>query len=416
MAFVLTPDRRALALPLGAAKEIDRLILRWRATVSEPPHGGAATPKASEQACRDAGGELRARIWDPVGSHLGAAARVLVVPDGLLHLVSLAALPVGASGYLVEAGPVLHYLSAERDLAEPPAARAAGGGLLAFGGPSFDRSAPSTAADSGPSARGVEPEGAGGAQAVLRGAPPDCAGFRSIRFPPLPETAREVRDIAADWGASGDALVLTGTDATELAFKAGAPGRRVVHVATHGFFLDGRCGAADLPRSVPVRGIGGVSVSRPSGATRPGGGNPLRLSGLALAGANRRARAGPGEEDGILTAEEIASLDLSRAEWVVLSACDTGLGEIQAGEGVLGLRRSFQIAGAGTVIMSLWAIEDRAGREWMRELYRDRFRGDQGTADAVREASLSVLRGRRAQASSTHPFYWAGFVAAGDWR
>ena len=146
------------------------------------------------------------------------------------------------------------------------------------------------------------------------------------------------------------------------------------------------------------------------------GENPLLLSGLAMAGANRRAAASADEEDGILTAEEVASLNLDGVEWAVLSACDTGLGEIKAGEGVFGLRRAFQVAGARTVIMSLWSVEDRAAMQWMRALYEGRLRRGLDTAEAVRAASLTVLAERRARGQSTHPFFWAGFVAAGDWR
>jgi CHAT domain-containing protein len=142
----------------------------------------------------------------------------------------------------------------------------------------------------------------------------------------------------------------------------------------------------------------------------------MLLSGLALAGANRRSAAGPDEDDGILTAEEVASLDLAGVEWAVLSACNTGLGAVAAGEGVLGLRRAFQVAGVRTVIMSLWSVEDRATREWMEALYRARFSQHFDTADSVREASLAFIRDRRARGQSAHPFYWAGFVAAGDWR
>ena len=142
----------------------------------------------------------------------------------------------------------------------------------------------------------------------------------------------------------------------------------------------------------------------------------MLLSGLALAGANRRAQAKPDEDDGILTAEEVASLDLSGVEWAVLSACDTGVGEIKAGEGVFGLRRAFQVAGARTVVMSLWSVEDQATRAWMRALYEGRFQRKLSTADAVHQASLAVLRDRRANGQSTHPFFWAAFVAAGDWR
>ena len=100
----------------------------------------------------------------------------------------------------------------------------------------------------------------------------------------------------------------------------------------------------------------------------------------------------------------------------MLSACDTGLGEIKAGEGVFGLRRAFQIAGARTIIMSLWSVEDQATRLWMRTLYEGRFQRHLTTADAVREAGLSVLRERRNKGQSTHPFYWAAFVAAGEWK
>jgi len=89
---------------------------------------------------------------------------------------------------------------------------------------------------------------------------------------------------------------------------------------------------------------------------------------------------------------------------------------VKAGEGVFGLRRAFQIAGARTVIMSLWSVDDDATRVWMRALYEGRLQKHLNTADAMQQASLSVLRARRARGESTHPFYWAGFVAAGDWR
>jgi CHAT domain-containing protein len=144
--------------------------------------------------------------------------------------------------------------------------------------------------------------------------------------------------------------------------------------------------------------------------------NPLLRSGLALAGANHRAVAGPDEEDGILTAEEIAALDLRGVEWAVLSACDTGLGEIRSGEGVFGLQRAFRVAGARTVIMSLWPVGDEPTRRFMRELYTDRFTRRLSTIEAVNRTYRTLLSERRARGQSTHPFFWAGFVAAGDWR
>jgi CHAT domain-containing protein len=223
-----------------------------------------------------------------------------------------------------------------------------------------------------------------------------------------------VTEISEMWPTSaGRATILSGRSATETAVKTAVDGRRVVHLATHGFFLGENCAPA-------------VSGSRAAGSTPtvPKGPdamervpeNPLLLSGLAFAGANRGRAARPDDDDGILTAEEVASLNLTGVEWAVLSACGTGLGEIKAGEGVFGLRRAFQIAGARTVIMSLWSVDDQATREWMRALYEGRFKKGLDTAHAVRAASLTMLREQRARGLSTLPFYWAAFVAAGDWR
>jgi len=243
---------------------------------------------------------------------------------------------------------------------------------------------------------------------MLRGA---CGDLPSLHFEPLGETRREVRDIARLWTDS-PARVLESREATEREFKRAAPGKLVLHLATHGFFLSNECD----PAVASGRGVGGLAVAPRNHPGLEAAGNPLLLSGLALAGANRRATLAANDEDGILTAEEVASLDLDGVDWAVLSACDTGLGEFTKGEGVFGLRRAFQIAGAHTVIMSLWSVEDAATRHWMRALYTGRLKQQLSTADAVSQAGLTVLRARRAAKQSTHPFYWGGFVAAGEWR
>ncbi|HET9358729.1 MAG TPA: CHAT domain-containing protein [Vicinamibacterales bacterium] len=409
LAFVLRPAEQPVAIPLGASATIDGLVSRWREDIGAEALP-TAVPSAVGRSSRASGTSLRKLLWDPIAPRVNDVSRIFVVPDGALNLVPFVALPVRTASYLLEDAPVIHLVSAERDLLSERDQRVNDGGLLAVGGPAFDDRAvlsPSVAAKRAPAS----------AIAALptRSAATICGGFQSLNFRLLDGARQEVEDVARVWStprSSADVQLLVGHDATERAFKQEAPRHRVLHVATHGFFLDDTCS----PAIAGTRAVGGLVVAgrRPSRPMQSE--NPLVLSGLALAGANRRAAARADDEDGILTAEEVASLDLGGVEWAVLSACNTGLGEIKAGEGVLGLRRAFQIAGARTVIMSLWSVDDQATRSWMRALYEGRFQKGLSTADAVRAASLAVLQERRAKGQSTHPFYWAAFVAAGDWK
>ena len=211
--------------------------------------------------------------------------------------------------------------------------------------------------------------------------------------------------------AQASATLLTGSNATEQAFKMDAPRVALLHMATHAYYL-GECRES---RS-SVCGVGSTAPARAGATSLILGDRPLLLSGLALAGANRRGMTDDEKEDGMLTAEEIAGMDLSAVSWAVLSGCETGLGRTQASEGVIGLRRAFRMAGVQSLILSLWPVEDEAARVWMRRLYEARWNGRMDTAESVREASLRVLRERRAQARDTHPWSWASFVATGDWN
>jgi hypothetical protein len=222
----------------------------------------------------------------------------------------------------------------------------------------------------------------------------------SIKFSPLPGTLIEARRLAS---TLGDARVLTGSDATEGALKAmHAP--RLLHLATHGFFL------ADLPApplNESQRGISHIEslgeLPRPRVALPE---NPLLRSGLALAGANRRAS---GQDDGILTAMETMSLDLAGTQLVVLSACETGMGDVRTGDGVYGLRRALVLAGAETQIMTLWKIDDEVTQRLMAEYYEKIGKGI-GRSDAMRDVTLKMLSNPK----TANPKYWASFIVSGD--
>jgi CHAT domain-containing protein len=224
----------------------------------------------------------------------------------------------------------------------------------------------------------------------------------------------EAGDVVRAWhDATRDStLLLSGAGAQETRFKQLAPGKRALHLATHGFFLGAGCDA-DAAHS---RGIGGMapagSLGKPAAASASVTASPLRLSGLALAGANHRADVAPGADDGVLTSEEIAALDLSSVREVVLSACDTGEGDVAAGEGVLGLQRAFRLAGARSLVMSLWAIDDHATREWMRHYYASRLTAHTSVAAAVRSADRARIAALRAAHQPLAPAAWAGFVAS----
>ncbi len=361
-AFVVSGDKHTVAAyDLGSAGAIDTGIAAWSRDLQAGANQTDAVLAAGETACRADGERVRRALWDPLATALRAARRVFVVPDGAIHLVNFMALPLDGQRYLVEGETVVHLLTAERDLV-PQRTQQRNVGLLAVGNPDFGPPEMAQAAHSRRVASG-------------------------LRFRPLPASGREALDIKVLWAraVSADTLCLLGQKATERGFKAAAAGRRVIHLSTHGFL-------ADPARDVP-------------------------FAGLAFAGANRRAAAGAVEgDDGILTVDEVSSLDLEGVEWVVLSACDTGLGELRAREGVMGLRRVFQQAGARTVIASLWSVADEDAGAWMHSLYENHFQKKMDTAAAVRAASLGALQAARARGAGGHPYHWAGFVAVGDWR
>jgi CHAT domain-containing protein len=149
-----------------------------------------------------------------------------------------------------------------------------------------------------------------------------------------------------------------------------------------------------------------------SGPPPPFDESPLLRSGLALAGFNRHRHAGEDEEDGVLTAEEIAALDLGRVRCAVLSACETGVGDPAAGEGVFGLRRAFRVAGVSSLVTSLWRVDDLASRNWMARFY-ERLMARASPSVAATDASRAMLAQARASGGDTHPSTWGAFVAIG---
>jgi CHAT domain-containing protein len=366
MAFVLHPGSdRIHVFDLGDAKPINDAVSRARASADAEAHDGGLGSTRNERSYREAARTLRRQIWDPLAPELVGTKLVLVVPDGKLNLIPFSALPDG-KGYLVERPQVVHVLTSERDLvpSDPGPKKT---GLLAIGNPRFELASIATTAS------------------PLRDASVPCNQFRQFAFGDLPGSAAEVTDITSTWkkwNRQEGSEALTGADATLARFLDEAPRNRVLHLATHAFWLSHGCG----------------------------NGNSLLDSGLVFAGANNN------HDAAILTSQQIASLDLGGVDWAVLSACNTGNGELKDGEGVLGLQRAFRVAGAHSVVMTLWSVDDDVTRRFMHELYAERFGHHVSTANAVWNSADKLLLARRAAGKSTHPWYWAGFVGSGGWQ
>lgn len=201
---------------------------------------------------------------------------------------------------------------------------------------------------------------------------------------------RQVADLIRRLFPERAAVKLTGSKATEMAFRERAAGHRLLHLATHGYFAPEPTGGRDIPE--------------------------LR-SAVVFAGANRGS---PNlENDGLLTAFELGSLDLGTVGLVVLSACETGLGKAEEGEGVLGLQRALMGAGVASTITTLWRVDDAGTRALMVEFYRNLWERKLPRGEALRQAQLSMLRGDLhrpgSDVGSLSPYYWAGFVLSGDW-
>lgn len=414
IAFVARGGSEAIErIELGRSIDLRAALDPWRVRLALSPGPRTRPGDRAERECRRLGERARAITWDRIAPYVAGASDVFLVADGPFLDVPWQALPVGTNGYLVEVGPHLHLLHAERELLEP-AAVAPSSSLLAVGAPDYDR--------------GVVDEARATTQvaALVRSAPDPCVDGARLVFGPLPGSGAEAEAVARTWisDPTHQATVLTGAGASEQAFKREARGRAILHLATHGVVTGDRCAEVEPG----TRGVGGLEPFAASTRPRPAAKSKLlpataprkhspwmsRRVWLALAGANRASEHQVDENEGILTAEEVLTLDLEGTEWVVLSACHSGLADAWSREGTLGMRRAFDLAGARTVIAGEWAVEDVATREWMEALYAARAGGTPSAAAALESASRTVLAARRKDRRSTHPFYWAAFSASGE--
>ena len=368
IAYVIRNQGEIRWRDLGDAADIDARVRALRTTLSDPDS------RDVERVAR----EVDAKIMQPLRPLLGPAKHLLISPDGQLNLIPFAALIDEHGRYLIEADAIT-YLTSGRDLLQLQSHRNSKGGPVVVADPAFGQPALVAAAGGNTSANH-----------------PARADYSQIFFGPLPGVADEVRGLKA---LLPQASFFTREQATKSALeKLSGPG--ILHIATHGFFLQDEPPAPDTAANQTK---GRTRLTRWVARTD----NPLLRSGLALAGANQSSN---GNTDGVLTALEAAGLDLWGTKLVVLSACDTGVGEVRNGDGVYGLRRAFVLAGAESQIISLWPVSDTSTRDLVVGYYRALLQGA-GRGEAMRQVQLQMLR----EKAHRQPYYWAGFIQTGEW-
>jgi CHAT domain-containing protein len=380
IAYMLEAHGQPKWADLGEAAVIDRAVGAWRKALRDPN-------RMDVKRLARAMDEI---VMRPLRPLLGNTRRLLIAPDGSLNLIPFAALVDERNQYLIESYTI-SYLTSGRDLLRLQTSQPSESAPMVVANPAFGRAAPAVAR-AGQNTAGFRSGGPG-----RRQNDPD-----QIYFQPLPSTRREALAIKA---TLRKASMLLRDQATESALKrARAP--RILHIATHGFFLDDQEAPPAETRGFfdddPLR-ASGLRFSKWAAKVE----NPLLRSGLALAGANQGRG---GDDDGLLTAMEVAGLDLWGTKLVTLSACDTGVGEVKNGEGVQGLRRALVLAGSESQVMSLWPVLDSTTWDLMVPYYKA-LRQGKGRSDGLRQAQLRMLRSEDCQ----HPFYWAAFIQSGEW-
>ncbi|HNB73923.1 MAG TPA: CHAT domain-containing protein, partial [Acidobacteriota bacterium] len=347
---------------LGEIGPIEQVVAAFRQLVSKPKADLAKEVTPAAQV-------LDKLVMKPVRALVGKNRHLLISPDGVLNLFPFAALMDEQNNFLVE-NYTLTYLTSGRDLLrlavkidspEPP---------LVMADPEYQ-------------------EGAG----------PQMMGRSLGRLARLIGTRLEGEQLKAIFP---NARLKARTEATEKELKQ--VNRPVlVHIATHGYFLEDDPQASKKNTPVQARTIENPPI--PFDKEREA--NPLLRSVLFFAGANQ---GGSDNNDGVMTALEAAQLNLWGTKLVTLSACDTGLGDVKNGDGVYGLRRALVLAGSETQMMSLWTVSDQATRELMIDYYT-RLKAGEGRSEALRHVQLKLLKNPRRQ----HPFYWASFIQSGEW-
>ena len=362
MAYVATRGQQPKVVDLGSAAEIDALVKDFRFALTV--YQSDAASRLGQIVYRTILEPALRLLKEPVNS-------LLVVPDGALNLIPLGCAVLPDGRFALEKYSI-SYLQRATDITVQKPLPIDKQGSVVVAAPNFDQGQEIQVAQNG---RGIQ--------------------LTRDRFTPLPETLTEATEIL---NIIPNTKMYVGDSATKSQLrKVKQP--KILHIATHGFFLPDVATQKELLESESSTLL-----------------HPMLRSGLAFTGANPRNS--PSGDNGILTAYEAAMLDLYGTELVVLSACETGVGQVENGQGVFGLRLALAMAGAQSLTMSLWKVADRATADLMIDFYT-RLKAGEGRLEALRQAQLGILNKARKSTTNNgrvfaHPYFWGAFVMSGQ--
>ena len=381
IAFIADKETGVQLIELGALEPIHKLIQTYRQTIEYTPNNISwFTSKERQQTLKKTSQALYQTLWQPLTKALGNKKRIYLIPDGALHLLPLKALQNEQGEYLAQQVQ-LTRLGSVRDIVLPPKVTNKNASTI-MANPVYSAKQETTEQKS---------------QTVSR-------SLRKLNFSPLPGTKTEGESVQKIMQKMQQPVNLYSEEQASEAMINNEKSPRILHIATHGFFLENQEMPEDTKKIVDTywNNRGKLTIANIE--------NPLARSGLALTYANQGilGKKQPDGSDGVLTALEVLDLQLEGTELVNLSACETGVGEIRVGEGVYSLNRAFQEAGAKAVLSTLWSISDQGTNLFMQKFYQ-RFLNNQSAQQALRETQEEFKNSEQWQ----DPFFWAAFVMTG---
>jgi CHAT domain-containing protein len=375
VAYILQNQGEPKWVDLGEAATLEPSIQTFRQAISRPPTNPdrEVDPQLTVAEVKQTARDLDQKLMQPIRPLLGNARHLLISPDSDLNLIPFAALVDQQNRFLIETYDIT-YLSSGRDLLRPNRKGINLTNPVLFSDPDYGK----------PSDKLIASNGRNPCSTQIAARGEEINSLANQIFCQLPNVAAETSAIQ---NLLPQAQLLSQAQATKSAAKK-LRNPSILHFATHGFFLPNPPNANP---DTPIRQ------------------NPLSQSALVLANFNQRQSCGDDPNcNGVLTAQDVTTIDLRGTKLVFLSACETGLGKVTNGEGVYGLRRAFTLAGAESQVMSLWKVNDQTTRELVESYYQN-LKANQGRSQSLKTIQLDLLK------KYQYPYYWAAFIPSGNW-